>query len=178
MTHTPTLDPDRFQQLRTFLIVEATAQAADVRRRTLVGSRRRRLVVGAVAVIALSGVLAVSTLRPGGTDRALAITTEGEWTTVRLSDIDADAQAVVDELVAAGINARIASRDQDPTTAPGDGVTTEIVTNLSHELNYGLSIVFPVGSDPNVETRSDAAEDGLFAIRSGSDALVLVHPRE
>lgn len=206
MTQTPTLNPHRLDQLRVFLTAEAAAQAAGSQRRTLVGSRGRRLVVGTVAAMALGGVFAVSTLRPGGIDAALAITTEGEWTTVRLADVDADAQAVVDELVAAGIDARIAPRSSD--TNQGYGWTMNIVSDLSPELAYGLSIMLPVEPDPTsrieptdeppppitgpvevvpdvtdlfelhgVRTHDDG-EDWSFSIQSGSDALVLVHTRQ
>jgi hypothetical protein len=155
--------------------------------------------------MALSGVFAVSLL-PGGTDAALAITTEGEWTTVRLADIDADAQAVVDQLVAAGIDARLASQ-WDPNAPQGVGMMMLVVSDSSlDDPGYGLSIVVPVGPGPT--SRAEPAdeppppdpgpvnvvaddpdlfelhgvrqegEDGSFSIRSGSDAIVLVHPRE
>jgi hypothetical protein len=200
MTHTPTLDPDRFEQLRTFLTAEA-AQAAGSRGRALVGWRRR-LAVGAIAAMAVGSVLAVSTLRPGGTDPALAISTEGEWTTVRLADVDADPQAVVDELVAAGIDARIAPIPD--ALPPGYGMGVGVFNGTSDETAYGLSIAIPAGFDSTggpepaeQGLQPEPAEQGLrpdpfeshgvrfgdsgdvaFSIRSGSDAVVLVHPQE
>lgn len=195
MTHTPTLDPDRFEQLRTFLTAEA-AQVAGSRDRALVGSRRRRQALGAIAAMALGSVLAVSTLRPGGTDPALAISTEGEWTAVRLADVDADPQAVVDELVAAGIDARIAPIPD--ALPPGYGMGLGVFNGTSDETAYGLSIAIPAGSDSTggpepaeqgltpdpfeshgVRWGSESRDDNVaFSIRSGSDAVVLVHPQE
>jgi hypothetical protein len=184
MNHVPTVDRDRLAQLRTFLTDEAAAQLAESERRPLNRRRGRILAVAAVATAALSGATVVATLRPGGADAALAITTDGEWTTVRISDIEADAQAVVDELVAAGIDARIAP----PGRPPAYGVTTEIVSDSDPELSYGLSIVVPaepdstvVADDPDLfelhGVRVEQGDNGLFSLQSGSDAVILVHPR-
>lgn len=186
MTHTPTLDPHRLDQLRTFLVSEAAGQVTDAQRRPLVGSRSRRFAVGAVTAVALgAGLVAVSTVRPGGTDPALAITTEGEWTSVRMVDVDADPQAVVDELVAAGIDARIAPDGWNPNPPYGDG-TVAILSEVPPEFTYGLHVVveFELGATGpgdlfeahGVDT--DQGEDVSFSIQSGSDAQVIVDARE
>jgi hypothetical protein len=207
MTHSPTLSPDRFEQIRTFLTEEAATAPADSRGRLLAGSRRRGLAVGAAA-LTLSGVLAVTTLRPGGTEAALAVTVEDGWTVVRLSDVDADAQAVRDELVAAGIDARIGPVGPDPDLPSGQGLSIVGVVGdlMLPDASYGLSIVIPggtgptggagpVGESPPLDTgpvdltpddpdlleqhgvRIGNGEDVSFSIRAGSDAVVVVHPR-
>jgi len=164
MTHTTNLTPDRLDQLRTFLVTEAVADTAASRRPTGPASHRRRVAVVAVAAVLLGGGLVVSTLAPGGTEPALAITTEDDWTTVRLADVEADAQRVVDELVAAGIDARLVSDGGpwSPSSANGTGalgswwpVSTaesdagpEIagimwMTTSTDERDFGLAIDFP-----------------------------------
>jgi hypothetical protein len=187
VTHTPTLDPHRLDQLRTFLVSEAAGQVTDAQRRSPVRSRSRRLVVGAVATVALGGgLVAVSTVHPGGTDAALAITTEGEWTSVRMVDAEADPQAVVDELVAAGIDARIAPDGWNPDPPYDHDRTVAIVSEVRPEFTYGLHVV--VEHEPGTTgsgdlflahgVDTDEGDDVSFSIRSDSDAQVIIDARE
>jgi len=186
MTHTANLTPDRLDQLRTFLVAEAVADTTASRRRTGLASQRRRVAMGAVAAVLLGGGIVVSTLVPGGTDAALAITTEGDWTTVRLADVEADARAVVDELVAAGIDARLVSDGEAPAPsvgAPAAGVGW--LATSPDESDFGLEIVFPVTVTSHPVTGEDPFEaagvrlpgegdDWDFSIRSESGLIVLV----
>lgn len=111
MTSHPTLDQERTDQLRTFLTVEAAADAvahAPGRPRAHGG---RRLLAGGVAAVVLAGVALLATSIGGGpgtptatrAEAAVAIEVDDGWTTVRLADIDADPDQVVAELRAAGI---------------------------------------------------------------------------
>jgi hypothetical protein len=107
MTTTPTLDPERTDRLRTFLVTEAAADVAAgsaARRPTLTPARRRAL-AGAVAVLVLGGAFVAAEAVGGPAPAAIAVEVDGEWTTIRLVDIDADPDAVVAELVAAGFAA-------------------------------------------------------------------------
>jgi hypothetical protein len=186
MTHAPTLGPDRLQQLRTFLTTEAAADLATSTatdgarspRHSLVATHRR-LALGVALALTLGGAMVASTVRPDGADAALAITTQSGWTTVRLLDIDADPQAVVDELVAAGIDARVARLDGGTTTDPGYLIGT--VDETSSRFLYGLSVTFPgapPGTDPSGAEDVRFSDDGeSLSFRSDADAVVLVHPR-
>jgi len=186
MTHTAKLTPDRLDQLRTFLVAEAVADTTASQRRTGPASHRRRVAVGAVAAVLLGGGLVVSTLAPGGTEPALAITTEDDWTTVRLADVEADAQRVVDELVAAGIDARLVSDGEASAPSVGDPVAgVGWQATSTDELDFGLEVVFPVrvtvhpvpGEDPFEAAglrRPEQGDDWDFSIRSESGVVVLV----
>jgi len=103
MTPTPTLDAQRTDQLRSFLTVEAAADAA--RRRPVLTPARRRLVVGATAALLLAGGLVAVQSVGGSAPAAIAVEVDGEWTTVRIADIDADPDAVVADLRDAGFDA-------------------------------------------------------------------------
>jgi hypothetical protein len=117
---------------------------------------------------------------------ALAITTEGDWTTVRLADVEADARAVVDELVAAGIDARLVSDGEAPAPsvgAPAAGVGW--LATSPDESDLGLEIVYPVTVTLHPVTGEDPFEaagvrlpgegdDWDFSIRSESGLIVLV----
>lgn len=126
----PTLDPQRADQLRTFLTVEAAADAAQVRDRSA-HPGRRRLVGGLAAAVALgSGLVAVASVAggpssgPASVQTAHAVTIEQSapgWTRITIADLDADPDAVVAELRAAGIEAR---RDQLPVERDADGRVT------------------------------------------------------
>lgn len=106
MNHLPTLDPERTEQLRTFLATEAAATAASPAH----PSNRTRLVLGVAAALLLGGALTIgSSFRDDGSAPAAAVAIEQAdgWTTIRLNDICADPEAVVDELSAAGVEARV-----------------------------------------------------------------------
>lgn len=84
--------------------------------------RRPRVLVGAAATAAVAAVLAgVLTTVPGGAPpaAAVAIDEEGGWTTVRIVDPDAAPEAVLAELEAAGIDARIERIDRPDGPAIG-----------------------------------------------------------
>jgi hypothetical protein len=181
MTHAPNLTSDRFDQLRTFLVAEAVADTTASHRRTGLASHRRRVAVGAVAAVLLGGGLAVSTLAPGGTDAALAITTEGDWTMVSLVDVHADAQAVVDELVAADIDARLVSAEEGfnpPRGYPSPAAVAWDVLSMDQR-DFGLAILFPAVPpedtfEPAGVRMPEEGDDWTFSIRSDSDVSILV----
>lgn len=127
-TAEPTLDHARTDQLRTFLTLEAAADAATSPTRPI-RSGRRRLVGGIAAAVVLGAGLFVGSALAGGpssgparvaTANAVAIrpATDTGWTKITISDIDADPDAVVAQLRAAGIDAR---RAPLPFSRPGDG---------------------------------------------------------
>jgi hypothetical protein len=103
MTSTPTLDPERTDQIRSFLVVEAAADAA--RRPPVLTPARRRVAVGAAAALLLAGGIVAVQAVGGDAPAAIAVEVDGEWTTIRLVDIDADPDAVVADLIAAGFTA-------------------------------------------------------------------------
>lgn len=103
MSTTPTLTPERTDQLRTFLVVEAassTAAGTPARR-----APRRRLALGVATVALLAGGLVAAQAVGGPAPAAIAVEVDGGWTTVRLTDIDADPDAVVADLRDAGFRA-------------------------------------------------------------------------
>jgi hypothetical protein len=203
MTTTPTLDPERTAQLRTFLTVEAAADAVAARRRPV-----RRIAVGAAATTTLAAALLVgTTLVDGSTGsgpraEALAIerTADG-WTTIRIADIDADPDAVLAELRAAGFEAR-----HEPLVVQRSGPNGEQVTIGSSERPgtasfgvagtgepgqqglAGLTVEFPEGEAPLLSspppgggqpTIDDGAGvridlSGTVSIRSGTKVTVVV----
>ncbi len=111
----PTLDHQRIDQLRTFLTVEAAADVA-ARRAPTAHRGRRRLLGGVVAATALGvGLFAAAAIGggprsgPASVQTAHAVSIEQAapgWTKVTIADVDADPDAVVAELQAAGIDAR------------------------------------------------------------------------
>ncbi|HEV7722420.1 MAG TPA: hypothetical protein VGO60_14100 [Iamia sp.] len=118
MTSTPTLDTQRTDQLRSFLTVEAAADAA--RRPPVLTPARRRVVVGAAAALLLAGGLVGAQSVGGSAPAAIAVEVDGEWTTIRLVDIDADPDAVVADLIAAGFDAE--RQTLEVITVDGDDV--------------------------------------------------------
>lgn len=155
MNATPTLDPERTDQLRTFLTTEAAADAAvtsPARR-----PRHLRLAVGVTAAVLLAGSLTVASALTGtGSEPADAVAIEQAdgWITVRLIDVDADPQAVVDELRAAGIEARVGDADEVGTSAAG-------VTGLSAEstdgsVGVGMLSAVPTGAASGDGSAGDA----------------------
>ena len=103
MTPTPILDPQRTDQLRSFLVVEAAADAA--RRPPVLTPARRRIAAGAAAALLIAGGIVAVQAVGGDAPAAIAVEVDGEWTTIRLVDIDADPDAVVADLIAAGFDA-------------------------------------------------------------------------
>lgn len=133
VTVTPTLDVERTAQLRTFLTVEAAADAARTPSVGLLGTGRRRVLVGAAAALLLGGSLfaadaIVGAPGPAGVASAVEITQEDGWTTVRLLDLDADPDDVVAQLEAAAIPVR---RVPVPVTMGPDGTRTVTVEDMN-----------------------------------------------
>lgn len=127
---TSTLDPQRTGQLRTFLTVEAAADATQAPADPV--HRGRRRVLGGVAAAAVlgAGLFATASVAggpgsgPAGVETAHAVTIEESapgWTKIAIADLDADPDAVVAELQAAGIAAR---RDRLPIERDADGRVT------------------------------------------------------
>jgi hypothetical protein len=126
---TSTLDAERTDQLRTFLTVEAAADAVAPARSAHPG--RRRLVGGIAAAVVLGAGLFSAASIAGGpasgparveTAHAVAIEQGAPgWTKISIADIDADPDAVVAELTAAGIDAR---REALPITRDAEGRLT------------------------------------------------------
>lgn len=141
---TATLDPDRTERLRAFLTTEAAADLASAPGPVARARRpRRRLAVGVVAALALGGVAFAATAvvdGPGPTRSApalaLAIERSDGWTTIRLRDPDATPEAVIAELGAAGIDARVEVVDLTPDAS---GVV---------DLPIGAQIEVEDGDDP------------------------------
>jgi hypothetical protein len=176
---TPTLDPARADQLRTFLSDEAAADLTNARTATAPLHRaRRRVAIGAAAAVLLGGVVfaATSTIGGPGTRPAVAIERDAGWTTIRIVDIDADPQAVVDQLRQAGINARLGTldvkRDGDKVTVtnkPGDGgevASTFATTKVGDDGLVGLSVALPKGVTPPAQVDTD---DGPRTSVGGAD---------
>lgn len=153
-THpTPTLDEERTEQLRTFLTVEAAADVAAAS--APLRSGRRRLALGALTAVLLAGGLLASTTIIGspGASRAdaVAIQEDDGWINIRIVDVDADPEAVVDELRAAGIDARVGEPGEAGVVA-GPGAGGEGITGLSVETadgnGVGMVSVGPGGALP------------------------------
>ena len=123
MTPTPTLDAQRTDQLRSFLTVEAAADAA--RRQPVLTPARRRVAVGTAAALLLAGGLVAVQSVGGPAPAAIAVEVAGEWTTVRLVDIDADPDAVVAQLRDAGFTAERQTLDV-VRTEDGDGFSVSV----------------------------------------------------
>lgn len=206
-TSTPVLDPERTAQLRTFLTVEAAADVA--RQRTAAGrpAGRHRLALAVLAAMVLGGGLFLANALvggPGPADVPAAVAIEAApdgWTTVRLVDIDADPQAVVDQLEAAGIPAAIDRLDVATSTGPdgevmvssyrggdepaagavvigaatdGDGAPAIAGLSVSHA--GAQPVAAPAdGSPPDLESQGIRfGTDGSVSIRSGAGNTVVV----
>lgn len=158
-TSAPTLDAERTGQLRTFLTVEAAADAATAR--PIRSHGRRRLVGGIAAAFLLgAGLFAANAIAGGpgpaqvGSANALSIETDGGWTTVRIEDIDADPQAVLDELHDAGIAAeldRLAVSSDGGAVSVGSGAGEAGVVGMVGSGHgdrglVGLSVSLPAGA--------------------------------
>ena len=173
---TAVLDHDRTAQVRMFLTVEAAADVASGgSTATSWASGRRRLAVGVVAAVVLGGALFTANALVGGpgvarTPQVVAITEDDGWTTVRITDIDADPQAVVDQLEAAGISAHVskipASEDGGPVTI-GNGTSGGAAFGTFHARSggpgdhglAGLSVSMPesaVAHPPSGDTGTPA----------------------
>lgn len=134
MTSTPTLDAQRTDQLRSFLTVEAAADAA--RRHPVLTPARRRVAVGTAAALLLAGGLVAVQSVGGPTPAAIAVEVDGDWTTVRIVDIDADPDAVVAELRAAGF---AAERRPLQVTSTDDGVS--VMSQITDDGETGAGVV-------------------------------------
>ncbi len=206
MTTTPTLDTDRTDQLRTFLVTEAAADAASSSSPAH-RPHRVRLVVGIAAAVLLAGAITVGTSLGGpGAERADAVAIEQAdgWTTVRLIDIDADPQAVVDELQAAGIDARVGDATEvglgpdgadltdgsfgvgmvsatpqtdTPGFEPGDGATGTATVTGALPVGDGVELEDGTGEpDELLEAAGIRFGDvGEISIRDGADVRVVVY---
>lgn len=126
---TATLDPERTDQLRTFLVVEAAADLAQARsaRQGRAGTTVRRLAIGGMAAALL--VVSLIALDAGTRSNdhraeAISITREDGWTTLKLNDPGADADDVLAELHAAGIRAKAVPDGTNPAweVEPGSGI--------------------------------------------------------
>lgn len=197
------LDPQRTAELRTFLTVEAAADVAHAAGRP---DGRRRFALAAVATLVLGGGLFLANALvggPGPADVSAAVAIEAApdgWTTVRLVDVDADPQAVVDQLEAAGIPATIDQLDftsrgpdgelmissyrGDDEPAAGAVVIGATTTDGGAPAIAGLSVAH--AGSPAVAAPGDAAPtdlerqgirfgtDGSVSIRSGAGNSVVV----
>ncbi len=151
MTSTPTLDPERTDQIRSFLVVEAAADAA--RRPPVLTPARRRVAVGAAAALLLAGGIVAVQAVGGDAPAAIAVEVDGEWTTIRLVDIDADPDAVVADLIAAGFDAE---RQLLPViTVDTDGRT------LTHEVESDRS---GAGVVAITHAREDGGAHGIVGL--------------
>jgi len=144
MSTTPTPHPQRTDALRTFLVVEAASSAPTATpARRGAGAMRRSAVAGGVALALVAGGLVAVSLPDdaptsagsSATDRAAGATAPATlpaletisversdgWTTVALTDIDADPDAVVADLEAAGF---AAERLAMPVEVGPDGQVT------------------------------------------------------
>lgn len=205
-TSTAVLDPERTAQLRTFLTVEAAADVAHHR----VGAGRpagRRFALAALAALVLGGGLFLANALvggPGPADVPAAVAIEAApdgWTTVRLVDIDADPQAVVDQLEAAGIPATIDRLDVVTSTGPDgevmissyrgddeptagavvigaatDGDGSPAIAGLSVAHAGSQPVAAPAdGAAPDLERQGIRfGTDGSVSIRSGAGNTVVV----
>ncbi len=202
----PTLDPQRTDQLRTFLTVEAAADAASTPTRSP-HRGRRRLAGGIAAAMVLGGGLFAAAAIAGGpssgpasvqTANAVAIEQSAPgWTKISIADIDADPDAVVAELQAAGIDARRESlavqRDAEggvtlnsfDDSVPTDGGFTMV--GIAEAGNQGLAGLTVSGPDamhsPIIEDLPEDAEasistrfgtDGSIEIRHDADVTIIV----
>lgn len=181
---TAVLDDDRTAQLRTFLTVEAAADLASGRSAaTSWAFGRRRLAVGMVAAVVLGGALFTANALVGGpgparTPQAVAISTDDGWTSVRITDINADPQAVVDQLQAAGISAHVeelpVSGDGPVTIGNGSSGgaafgTFQAQTGEAGEHGLaGLSVSMPKSAAPHPPSADDRASTRTSTNSSGS----------
>ena len=157
----PTIDDERHAQLRSYLLREVSP-AADV---ALVPRghphRRPLLVTGLAAVLAAAGLTtaAMFTGGPTGTpaaEAAVAIEHEEGWTTIRLLDVNADPDAVLAELLSAGIDARIHTYDDLYTEARDTG--TEILyMNAATDGTVTLAVIIPPDLAPGVTPSPEVA---------------------
>lgn len=187
-TSQPTLDAQRTDQLRTFLTVEAAADAAAPARAVRTG--RRRLVGGIAAAVVLgAGLFAAATGGPTSgparveTANAVAIeTAEPGWTKISIADIDADPDAVIAELRAAGIEAERQSlalqRDREgrvtldsfEDTGPSAGFTMLGLNDAGKKGLAGLTISAP-GAAPAPLPEGLSSEDAGRAFHAYLDEL-------
>jgi hypothetical protein len=160
MTNTDsTLDADRLDRLRTFLVVEAASDLAASRapRRRHAGATVGRLAAGglavAVAVAALVAHDASDTSPARQADAAaVTITEQSGWTTIGLRDPDASATDVIAELEAAGIDARALPEGADPWgSAPLEGGMVGIATDAGLEVQRGGTVDVGTITQINVE---------------------------
>ncbi|MGB3412868.1 MAG: hypothetical protein WBA45_16940 [Microthrixaceae bacterium] len=219
-----TLDAERTDQLRTLLTAEATANTASIsdgygfaRRRLLIGGVAATLIIGAgVFTVASnagsppSGSVVASNAggSPSGpvmVKTACAVTIEkaaGGWTTLSIADINADPDAVVAELQAAGIEARkeplgllsdadgrlLLSRDQ--IAVDRSSLTMLGISDVGDSGLAGLTVQAPSagpspfndGSTPDkavidaymVNVGAQFNGDGSISIRNDADLTVIV----
>jgi hypothetical protein len=162
---TTTLDAERTDRLRSYLVAEAAASVAESHVVHLVPRSRpaRRVAVAAAAVVVVGGAVFAGSAVVGGPGAvepaaAVAFQEDGAWTTIRLTDPDADPQAVLDQLRAAGFDARLDTFEVTVTEGPngqqtvsmedprgvggGAGVTFTSLSAGAQGL-MGLSVEFP-----------------------------------
>lgn len=180
-----TLVAERTDQVRTFLTVEAAADVASVPPSPV----RRRLVAGTVAALLLAGGLVAATSIGGPAPSAVAYETVDGWTTIRLVDAEADPEAVVQELVAAGFDAE--RRDPEVLQSGGGQVFSVIapfdhpdtfegpVAGLSFELTPEMMAVMQGSGERPVEESFEEVgvrfgDDGSLSFRVGTDITILV----
>lgn len=166
----PTLDDQRTDQLRTFLTVEAAADAASGLRST--PARRGRRLVGGIAAAAVlgGGLFAVASVAGGPSSGPVAVqsanavaieSAEPGWTRISIADIDADPDAVVAELQAAGIAAerrplgmtrddqgRVTLESMEEQAPTGGGFTMVGLGSAGDQGFAGLTISAP-DADPS-----------------------------
>jgi hypothetical protein len=181
---TPTLDAERTDQLRHYLTAEAAAGVTAGRVIHLVPRSRpgRRVALVAGAAVIVGGALFAGSAVVGGPGShapaaAVAFEEDGAWTTIRLADMDADPQAVLDELHAAGFDAQLDTMHVTRTTGPdgqetvslddpaaaGSAGTTTFMSVQAGDLGLlGLSVSLPdsAGEAPIVDDGGPTTDVG------------------
>lgn len=186
---TSTLDPERAQQMRSFLLDEvrhSPAVAPSAARSRSVPSTGRRVLVGIGAASMIgAGLFGVNAVvggpGPAAVDQAVAIETEGAWTTIRLKDPDATPEAVLAQLEAAGIAARI----EEVPTDPSDSVVGYMNSGLSFTSGPATpssegaagQVVLPAAGEGGLVALTVSLPDSLQAFTNG-DAMIGVVPND
>ncbi len=190
MSPAPTLDPDRTDQMRTFLVVEAASSVATATpARRPAAAVRRTLVAGGVATALVAGGLVAISLTddaPAPTDpsraegtttvalpdlQTIAVARSDGWTTVRLTDVDADPDAVVVDLQAAGFATE--RRELAVEVGPDGSVTVDPAVGSGDEEGEEGFAMLSIGS------AGDGGEwgaEGLAGISVSGDDLWLESP--
>jgi hypothetical protein len=177
-TSEPTLDAERLARLRTFLVVQAAADAVQpvgISAAGLLGTGSRRFIAGTAVALLLGGGLFTANALAGGPgptriDQAVAITEDDGWTTIRVVDLDADPDAVVAQLEAAGIPAIRARYRLYANSLPVGSYTVVYDLTLDSDPNQlDPSLVDPGKIEPT------PSPDAMVASPRGGIALAIAH---